>query len=337
MVVISGKQEYLRQREVGRALTGARLTGRRIIEVGEEDEAGLLGALSGGFLFTETSLVLIESGLRPTKAPKKSKKPAEDTESTWEKTVISLLLEHTKEGSNEIAILLHHTDDVVPASMVGKIVTSIPKDRHAAFPAPKMWDAQKYAIGFFQQELKRLGKTMPDPLVEAVIQQVGTELGLLSFDALKISTLLDWEGRTEVTKADLVGILTTFGAADWDSLRDALGLRDARRVSQSISRLRNGAAGDMFGKASAYVSRAVIQWLYAASLREAGISDEEASNQVGLHLYPYRKDVLPPAVRWGRKALADLLRAVTKVAVRKGHASPWVALESVLVLACVTR
>lgn len=317
------------------------MTQRRVIQIEGENETALQDALSGGFLFTETSLVVIETGIsRPVRASKKSKKaekPESEVADTWETIVPRLLLEHSKEGSNDIAVLVHHADDVVPDSMVGKIVAGIPKTQHLTYPAPKTWDMKKYAISFLQAEIKRHGKTMPEVLVEGVVQQVGTDIGLLALEVLKISTLLDWDGRTEVTRADLVGMLATFGLKDQDALRDAIGLKDERRVISALSKIRNGAEGDMFAKISASMSRSIVQWLYAAALRESGVPDDEAAVQVGLHPYPYKKDVLPPAIRWGRKALVDLLRAVTSVAVRKGFANPWVALEGVLILACVKQ
>jgi len=185
-------------------------------------------------------------------------------------------------------------------------------------------------------ELKRLGKSMADPLAEAVIRQAGTDLGLLSFEALKIATLLDREGRPEAVAADLSGLISNFGSDDWNALKEALGAKNATRVVRTLGNLRNGPSGGAVTRATAVLLGTVEQWLHAAALLESGLDEESAAARLNMKLFPFKQNVQPPAKRWGRRSLDSLYRGVVEVdgGVRRGHLNPWVELESVLLSAC---
>lgn len=337
VVVVSGGQEYLRSREVGLAIREAVAAGRGVSRVASGDAGALFDAMSGSFLFADAVLLIVESGAVKKKATKKSGKVAQDDGGAgdgWGDEAVALVVEHVGASDTGVSILVHHPGEVDAASLAGKVLEVLPKGRHASYPAPKPWEEKDYAVKFFETEVRRRGKTVASALAEAVVRQVGVDCGLLSFEALKVSTLLDVEGRTEVTKSDLTGMLASFGAEDWQALKEALALRNPKGVARALSDIRNGPGGDAYGKASIIVTQTVLKWLHAAALHEAGVSEEEAAGRVGMHPFPYKKDLLPPAKRWGKKLLTSLLRDVTSLGVRRGMQAPWVALESTLVLAC---
>lgn len=340
VVVLSGGLEFLRLRELSRAVRAAGEAGRRVVRVAAGDEDSLQDVLSGSFLFTDTTLVVVESGSVKKKSKKSKKSKVEEDggqEDGWGEESVAAIIAHSASTTNEVSILVHHAEDLTPTSLAGQVVAALPDGRHAAFLSPKPWKERDFAVEFFQKDLKRLGKTIAEPLAEAVVRQVGVDLGLLSFEALKVSTLLDWDGRTEVLKADLVGMLATFSAEDWQALKDALAGKNARGVLRALADIRSGPGGEVYQKAHAVVTSSVQRWLHAAALHEAGVGEEEAAGRVGLHPFPYKKDVHPVGVRWGAAPLAGLLKDVAQVGVRRGHMNPWVALESTLVLACQGR
>lgn len=335
VVVVSGKHEYLRNRELRRAIQAANSLGRRVVWVGAGDEAGLQEVLSGGFLFSESTLAIVDSAAsRKRKAKGKAEEPA--GAGTWSDEAVEMVIEHGKASFVETALVLHHVGEVGATSMAGRFLVAFPKGRQAHFPELKPWEEKDFAVKFLMGEVKSRGKSIDEALAEAVVRQTGTELGALSFEALKMSQMLDVDGRTEVRKEDLIGLIASFGAEDWQLLKDALASRNAKAVIRVLGDIRKGPVGDSVMRVCIIISRTVMQWLHAAALIENGVGEEEAATRVGMHPYPFKKSVLPAAQRWGKAALTALLNDVATVegGVKKGFASPWIALEGVLVQAC---
>lgn len=338
VMVVSGTLDFLRHREIQKALRGAESSGRRIVRVPAGDGQALSDILSSGFIFTAETLAIVESA--PVR--KKSKKKAEpepsgdDVDGGWTEEDLELVREHSKMSFSEVTLVIHHEGDLGAKSFAGLLAESLPKGRVLDFPAPKPWEQNEHALKFFTGELKRLGKSVDEPLAEAVVRQAGTDLGLLSFEALKISTLLDREGRPEVQQPDLVGLISNFGSDDWNALKDALGTKNAPKVVRTLVDLRNGPSGGAVAKATSVLLNTVEQWLHAAALLESGVDEEMAASRLNMKLFPFKQNVQPHAKRWGRRSLDALYRGVVEVdgGIRRGHLNPWVELESVLLTAC---
>lgn len=337
-MVVSGSHEFFRARELQKATRGAKSTGRRVVYIEAGDGAGLRDVLSGGVLFAEPALAILDSAAVKKKGgrKKKSAEPVEGDGSGWTDEDVELVVEHAKDTSAEVALVVHHAGDAGPTTFAAKVAAALPKGRVLNFEAPKPWERKAEAVKFLRSELKRLGKEIPEDLAEAVVRQVGPELGVLSFDAVKLSMLLDVTGRTTVERADVASLVTQMGTEDWQVLQDALGARNTKAVVRSLQEIRNGPAGDAVMKACVILERSTLSWLHGAALVESGASVEEAAARMSMHPFAYQKNVLPAAKRWGKEALADLLRRVVAVerGIKRGHVSPWVELESALILAC---
>ena len=137
-------------------------------------------------------------------------------------------------------------------------------------------------------------------------------------------------------REDLSGLISSFGTEDWQPLKDALGARSPKRVVRSLTDIRNGPAGDAAIRTCVILATTVTQWLHAAALVELGVERDEASTRMRVNPYVFERSILPVTRRWDKRSLIHLLRGITEVesGVRRGHAEPWVELESTLVLAC---
>jgi DNA polymerase III delta subunit len=334
VVVVSGGVDFLRHRAVRQVVQSARARGRRLVTVAAGDEAGLRELFSGGFLFSDATVAVVESAQQRKRASRKKKEADAEGAGGWSEEALEMVLEHAKDDSGDLAIVVHHDGEAGPNTFAGQVAAALPKNLHKVFPAPKPWEEKDVAVKFLVGELRKLGKTVDEALAEQVVRKVGADLGLLSFEAVKFSTALDVDKRTEVTAPDVASLVASFGGEDWEVLKSALAARNTKLLVRTWNEIRNGPGGDAVQKAIAILSSTVVKWTHAAALHEMGVGPEEAAARAGMHPYPYKSTVLPAAVRWGRVPLENLLRSITQIGVRKGHINPWVALESVLVTAC---
>lgn len=337
VIVVSGGVEFIRVRLVQRIVQDAKKCGRRVVSISAGDETALCELFSGGFLFADATLAVIESAQQRKRVAAKSKKKDTSSENTsgWSEEALAMVIDHAKDGeSSDIALVIHHDGEAGPNTFAGQVAEVLPKAMHKVAATPKPWEEKGYATKFLMTELRNRGKSIPEPLAEQVVRKVGTDVGLLSFEALKFSTSLDVDGRSEVTPQDAVALMAAFGAEDWEMLKSALAARNVKLVVRTWNDIRNGPGGEAVQKAISILTSTIVKWVHAAALHEAGVPPDDAAARVGMHPYSYKTTILPAALRWGRTPLEDLLRSVVEVGVRKGHINPWVALESALIQAC---
>ena len=337
VTVVSGGIDFIRVRTVQQIVQAARKEGRRLVTVAAGDEDALRELFGGGFLFSDATVAVIESAQQRKRAAKKKKDTStEDAASGWSDEALALVLEHAKDGdSSDIVLVVHHEGEAGPNTFAGLVAAEIPKARHKIAPTLKPWEEKSFAIKFLISELRKRDKTIEDSLAEQVVRKVGADVGLLSFEVLKLATYLDVDKRTEVTPQDVVALMAAFGAEDWEVFKTALSSKNTKQVVRTWNDIRNGPGGEAVQKAIAILTSTVVKWTHVAALHEAGVGPEDAASRIGIHPFIYKSNLLPAAVHWGRKPLERLLRSITSIGVRKGHINPWVALESVLVLACV--
>lgn len=337
VMVVSGDLEFTRNREILRAQTAARLQGRQVVHIPAGDGHGLSDALSGGFLFDSATLVIVQSAnVKKSKKKKASEDEGETLSGGWTEEDLEIVLAHAKETQTEVSLVVYHEGVAGESTFAGMVAAALPKGRVLNFPAPKPWEMKDYALKFFRGEVTRLGKTIPEPLAEVVLRAAGTDLGLLSFEALKLSKLLDSKGTDTVQPSDLAGLVSNFGAEDWDALKAYLSSRNSKGVVQSLQTLRGGAGGDSVVKALYILQRTIEQWLFGSALLKSGADSAEASARMQMKEYTFQKSVVPATRQWTTQELTTLYRSVVAVegGVRRGHLNPWVALESALVSAC---
>lgn len=333
VMVVSGSWEYMRGRELRKAAMAARISGRRVMDIAAGDSQGLREALSGGFLFEDPLLVLVGSSVLK---KRKGRGKGEEVDS-WSEEDLELVLTHGKEKSSDICLVVHHDGEAAGTTFAGKVAAAVPKNRHIVFETPKPWQMKSVAAQYLVEELKHRGKILSEALAAAVVNHVGTDFGLISFEALKISKYLDSVGRTEVVQEDLGGLVVNLGLEDWQALQDAVASKSVRAISRSCKELRNGPAGDAVVRACVRIEGALSRWLHTrALLEEEGVEGDDAAPRVGVHVYRHQKENVPAASRWSISALTSLINDLTEIerGAKRGHIDPWTWLESTLILAC---
>ena len=332
--VLTGTDDFMRERELWKARRAAGRTNRRWVRLSEGDSAGLASLLAASDFFEDRTMVVLlaDGGGR-----KKGQ--------GWTDADIALLTRHHQDNAKvtevdtAIVVVSHSAPPAKDApGFVGQMVALVGKGRHLTWEAPKPWQEREVAAKFLQAEVARLGATMPEDLALLMVKTCGADRWLVSTEALKLVTLLAAEGRAGgvVTRADVQGVVAPLAGGAIEDLMSGVAAGSAVMVSKSVSALAADGDGPPIA-ACAAVASAVTRWLHAASaLRTEGVTEDEVASRLGVSPYSFKQNILPHAKRWGVRNLTALLRDVAFVerASKQGRVSPWISLETALLRHC---
>lgn len=315
VVILSGTEEFLRVREFREAITVADTTGRSVEYVKGTDSDEIVRIISSaGIFFQEEVLIVVEE--------------PEDID-------VDVLLNHHESGSGSVCVLLHCEGSIKAKTNLGKLANELPKRFVARFEKPKPWDLEEHARSFCVAEAARRKLTMSPQLAAALVQHAGTDLGVLSFEILKLELLLEPQGGGEISSSHLKSVIAAFTELGPKPVVEALEVRDIRAVGVGLANMRRTHAGDLSGavmQLCGFIGQVATTWLHVAELLKTGSSPDEISSRVGQHVFVLRKTSIPAARKWGEAKLISLLKSVARVqrAVKGGHLHPWVELEAAL-------
>jgi len=315
VVVLSGDEEFLRVRELREAIAVADEAGRSVEYVNGDDREELSRVLSSaGIFFQDDILVVIENP---------------------ENVDDGLVLRHHEAGNSSVVILLSQKGAIKKKSNLSKIAAGLPKNLVANFEKPKPWDEADRAVQFCVSEARKRGVGLEDKFADALVKNVGLDLGILTFEIDKLARYTKIEGARDVGVMHLKATIGAFSELGPKPVVEALERFDAKGVSNALANMRRTHAGALGGatlRACAFVSRSATKWLHIAALLNEGASQDEIASRTGLHPFVLRKTLLPVAKRWGEGRLVTLLKSLARVerSVRSGHLNSWVQLECAL-------
>ena len=329
VVVISGDEDFLRRREIQKALAGAARTGRRVEYIKGSDTQHLSRVLaSGSVLFKDKTLAIVLDA---------------------DKVNVELVLNHHKRKSSKVALVLTQEGEIKKKGNLTKVVGEIPKNLHLQFKSLPPWKQSDQAVTFLVKEANGFQLRLSEKMATVMVAAAGEDLGILWFELHKLSALLhsledekpeeDRAAKPEVQAGHLRQTLSTLTQVGGIPVVDALGAADPRRLARSMSAMRRTHTGDPTMKACALISRNVTQWLHAAALLSQNAGVDEIALRLQLHPYVCKTKVLPVAKKWGERNLAGLLTAIAAVerGVRSGHVNSWVELETALLRVVLGR
>lgn len=317
VVVIAGTEHFLRKREVDKAI---RLTiqDRRSVAMATSD-AEVRETLNIAATFGDASLVVVDvTNINEDTVRAQLENPPP-------KTCILITSE------SQLDLKKHPFLDLVHAGL------------RAEFNTPsKAKEAQSKAVQLARQEAERLlgpKDAIDDELAQALVRNVGSDLGVVAFEISKVTAFVRSQGRSKVGVDDLRKTIRPKSDIDMEPIREALRARDAERVASALDRMRRSPGQDplmLLLRARGGPADLSRKWLLAALLLEKGSGHAEIATRTGTPEWAVQKDIISAAKLWGKSALRSLVSDLSRVdqSVLKGDPSPWVALESALLLGC---
>lgn len=314
VVAVSGPVALLRRREIEKAIRGARRKKRRIEWVsGETAELDTL--MASTVFFDDEKLLIIIS--EPDKLdPEK-------------------VLAHSQSGDTQAVWVLNYDGTLRKNSKLFKLLQKH-SILHMTYSEPEPWKAEGWAVKFLVKEAKAHKKVLPEPLAKAMIRICGTDLGLLSFEMLKLNAYLNALGETEIKPEHVRGTLAVLTEASLFPLVDAVSQANEAAVLKQLANIERTHNGDPTMRVCAMLASSITSWLHAAGELKSGMGAEEAARSVGTSVARMRRSMMPAVSQWGESGLIDLMKVVTGVerAVKTGRANPWMLLQARLAASC---
>jgi DNA polymerase III delta subunit len=312
--ILSGREEYLRKREQNEAVSMCIQTGR-LVEYLNGEDGSLSDVLSNtGVLFDEKTLVFL---------------------SNPEKANLDLLIEHHQGGENDVAVVVLVEGEIKSKSKLEKLSKALPEKLTAKFSSPKPWERDEWAMKFVMDDFRRNDKAISSELAMAIVNVIGTDLGVLHFEVMKVCYLLDSKGVRDATPEDLRSILAPFSEASALPLIEAIGEKSIARVSKLLLQIKKTTGGPKSStvlKTMALLNSNLVKWILVRDLLDRGIGTSEISERSGLNEYVLKKNVLPLVRKWSQNSLLRFFSKLVEIerGVRLGWVDTWSVFESVI-------
>jgi DNA polymerase III delta subunit len=316
-VVIGGTEGFLVGREIRKAVLVTELSGRRVVRA--ESDAEAVDAMTMADTFGDACLILI---------------PLSEVS-------VETIREIKGNQPHKTGLLIHHDGALNENSHPA--LTEVHAGFQVKHNTPKSKkDQEKLAVRFARAEADSLmgeKKALEQNLAEALVKNVGTDLGVLSFEIAKMAAMARSEGSTSITLAHIRALIRGSSEIDMESVRVAMKARDPAKMAAALNRIRRNAPEDpvmLLLRARGGPADIALTWLRAALLLEKGASVEEVASRIGVPEWATKRDVVPAVQRWGAPALRDLVSRLSWVdrGVLLGSPSPWVSCESALLIGC---
>jgi len=221
-VVITGNENFLREREIRKAVFQTAKLGRDIIWAESDDD--VIDGLSAASTFGKGALIIV---------PAKSVLP---------ETVKEVI----EDRIPEVCLLLTHTGGISDKGMEAAA------EVNGAFQVQFMIPTGKKALRELAQRFIRVEsdriigkkKTLDKNLADAIVRAVGTDIGTLSYEILKIATLARAKNLDRVTADHVRALIRPSTGTDLDPLREAIRTRNGPKIAKEMDRIRRNSARD---------------------------------------------------------------------------------------------
>jgi len=309
--IISGNEPFLRRRFLEGYL-GAMQEQGYSVEYADAGVPGQVGqAMDGGMFMNESQTLVVVSN--PDKGD------------------LDMYTAHSKEKKPETVLVLYYEGKPKGNTKWGKFTKGLNK-AHRSFERPKDWDLPAYATKFVAEEVQEFGKRFENPsLPGAIVERVGSDLGTLHYELLKMAVLAEGD---VITVGHVKGALAELSEASFDPVANALAARNRKKLVRALSRIKSTSRTDPTMGLCRILGGRAMQWFQAANLSE--LPPAAAAEELGINPWHFKTNILPVAKHWGQRDLIKLIKAlaVSERAVLSGHISPWVGLTARLLEVC---
>lgn len=318
VVVVGGTEDFLRDREIHNAVRVTAQSNRAVIQASSNSEA--VDALTAAATFGAACLVVLDAKL--VEARTVTSQIANQPHKTCLLLVVDGLLDEKKLPVIDLVSAGYRIAHVKPTTKKGLV---------------------ELAIRFSQVEAANLldnKQALDSKLAEAFVNAVGSDLGIISQELVKITAYSRSEGKNTITPEHVKALIRPSSDADMGPLREAMKTKNRVKVAAALDKIRRVAQDDpvmLLLRAKGGPADLALTWLRAALLLEKGVEAAEIASRISAPEWAVTRDIIPAARTWGSKSLRRLIGRFAEVdrGVLKGSPAPWVSFEAALLLECL--
>jgi len=316
VAAISGDEHLLRRREVANAIEIQKKAGWEIDVIDGSQPGSISAALGQGGLFgDENKMVIVVRNAG--------------------KDNLKTLKEHHENGDPELVLLLDVEGKPKKNTKFGRFLVGLGK-AHKEFNRPADWKLEDRAIDFVMAEMGTYDKILERDKARLLVQYSGTDLGVLSYEILKIATLMGPDGPTTVEVTHLKGGIAPLAETPVEQVKQAVMTRNRLLVVNSLRRIKKTSKHDPTIMVARTLGPVLFSWLELVAYRDQGMSGDDIADLTGQNAWYVKNKVLPQIQKWSMKDLKEALRCVAHAerAVFKGRLDPWALLTVGLARVC---
>lgn len=313
MIAISGSDAFLRIRAVREVISKQAGADWGIFEIDASEPGGVSPAFSHAALTGSKTLAVVQN-------------PDKD---------LDTIGQHLQSGDDFILLLLHYEGDPKENSKFAKFLGTLGSDHHRFSTSSKVWEQEAAAEAFCIAEAKTYGFKLDKTLAQALVGYAGVSSGVLAFEILKIATLAQAEGSSEITSQTIKACRATVTEGGIQQALEALSSRNARLMSRALHRVSSSHKEPTILLCRAIESK-VYSWLPIVKAREDGLTPKAAAEASGINVWFYTNKLYPQTTKWNTRDLLHLIRAMatSERCLMKGAQSPWSGLVARLLSFC---
>lgn len=196
--------------------------------------------------------------------------------------------------------VLYLADRVVPKALMG-----VKKKDCYEIPKSKKKLAEWY-VKFFQKMVAKQGKQISLPICESVVQRVGQDVGVLTYEALKIGYIAE---GSEVTPKEVLSVIAPLKEMDGVLLTDAVLSWNPTNFLKTCARFEKNRDKDpTMGVVAGLLHKNVVQLLSVRLCIDNGITSVQGiSEEIGVQSWLVDDVLVPRARRFTAKKLREIL------------------------------
>ena len=314
VLAITGSETFLRMRAVRSVIAAQTSKQWDLFEVDAAEPGGISAAFSHASLTGVKTLALVQN-------------PDKD---------IQAIEQHIQSKDDFVILLLHYEGDVKEGSKFSKLLGLLGSAHHKFPIPPKSWDQETTAVAFCISEFKTHGFKLSKDIAQYLVENAGTNIGVLSFEILKIATLAQADGLSEITKQIVQSCLADVTGDGIQMVVTALAERNARLLVKALRKVALTHNDPMILLCRIVESKAYA-WLPIAKAREEGLTLKQAAEASGANVWQYMNKLAPQAAQWGTKDILQLLQAMatSERCLLRGAINPWAGMTARLLALCV--
>ncbi len=307
LLLVAGTDEHRRRMFTQATITKFQAKGYSIFPVDAEDHDSITNLIATtGVLFSGNTLAVIANA---------------------DKLLLEDVSSHMLDPNPALTLLLVSES----AQPKGEVVSQVPKAQTRIFTLPAFYKMESFAAEYAVEVAKQHGMTLSPEIAKALVQKVGSDLGVIFYEVGKVVQLAKVLGINVIEPIHVKEAMAPLMELDGSALVAALGTRRIALVASELQRYYQSKRGDptieVCGKV---LSPNIIKWLQAAHMHEKGLPAGAAASRVGANPWYWEHNILPQARAWGVTGCKQLLHVIARsqVAVFEGALKPWGILET---------